>query len=285
MRAIFSGEAVSAFAQSYPQAMARMTHRLADHPLLSLEAMEDLARAMDPADLEHNAAIDLPMGIANADLPSNALSTVETIRTIERCGSWVLLKKVQQVPAYRALLDEALGEIAAQVAPRTGAMMRPDGYLFISSPRAITPLHFDPDYNILAQIRGSKTMTLFPAEDEEMAPQWFQEHYYGGGPRNLPWRAEFAARGVPHDLHPGDALYVPIHAPHWVKVHEDLSISLSLTWRSVWSHHHADAHRLNRRLRKLGLRPRPPRSYPAGNAAKSVAERALGRVEGALGRR
>jgi hypothetical protein len=27
----------------------------------------------------------------------------------------------------------------------------------------VTPFHFDPEHNILLQIRGRKTMTIFPA--------------------------------------------------------------------------------------------------------------------------
>jgi len=284
MSNLFPNAAVEAFGRAYPAQIARLTHSLVGHPLFTLEAIGELAAHMDPADLEHNAALDLPMGIANADIPSNALSVQETIHTIERNGSWVLLKKIQQLPAYREILDRALGELADPIVLRTGMALRPDAYLFISSPEAITPLHFDPDYNILAQLRGSKTMTLFPTDDPEMVPQQFQERYFGGGSRNLHWEERFGGRGRPFDLHPGDAIYVPILAPHHVKVHGDYSVSLSLTWRSVWSHHHADACRFNRRLRGLGLDPARPRLYPRDNRLKSVAERALLRADRALGR-
>jgi hypothetical protein len=77
---------------------------------------------------------------------------------------------------------------------------------------------------------------------------------------------------------------VPILAPHWVKTHGEVSVSLSLTWRSEWSFHQEDAHRFNSRLRRFGLDPAPPRHFPRGNLAKSVAQRALQRVERGLGR-
>ena len=67
------------------------------------------------------------------------------------------------------------------------------------------------------------------------------EQYFAGGPRNLPWRDEWAARGTPIHIEPGEAIYVPILAPHWVQTHGQISVSLSLTWRSEWSFHHADA--------------------------------------------
>jgi hypothetical protein len=275
----FPETAREALAAAYPQAPTRLTHSLADHPLLSLGALTRLAGRLRPETLEHNAATDLPLGIAYADTPRNGLTVQETIERIGECGSWVLLKYVEQDPAYARLMHDVLGQIEDIVRPRTGEMMRFEGYIFISSPRAVTPLHFDPEYNILFQARGSKTMTLFPTADPEIVAQEFFEAYFAGGPRNLPWRDEWNARATPLAIQPGEAIYVPILAPHWVQTHGEVSVSLSLTWRSEWSFHHADACRFNRRLRGIGLRPAPPRLYPANNRLKSYGQRALARVE------
>ena len=276
---VFPEEAVRSFREAYPSAGTQLTHRLAGHPLLEIDALARLAERIRPEDLEHNAATDLPLGISYADTPSNGLSVHDTIASIENCGSWVLLKQVQQDPAYRDLLHGVLAELKPEIELVTGEMLKLVAFIFISSPNAVTPLHFDPEYNILFQIRGTKTMTLFPAEDSEIVTQRFREQYYDGGPRNLPWREEFAPRGRPIHIMPGEGIYVPILAPHWVKTHGEVSVSLSLTWRSEWSFHQEDAHRLNSRLRRLGLKPSPPRFFPQGNLAKSVAQRALTKVE------
>lgn len=278
-QAVFPDAARAALAAAYPQSPTQLTHRIADHPLLSLDALADLAARLRPETLEHNAATDLPLGIAYADTPRNGLSVHETIRRIGECGSWVLLKYIEQDPAYAALMREVLGQIEDIVRPATGEMMRFEGYVFISSPRAVTPLHFDPEYNILFQARGSKTMTLFPTADPDIVSQEFFEAYFNGGSRNLPWRDEWRARARPIAIEPGEAIYVPILAPHWVQTHDEVSVSLSLTWRSEWSFHHADACRFNRRLRRIGLRPAAPRLYPADNRLKSYGHRALARVE------
>ena len=42
-------------------------------------------------------------------------------------------------------------------------MLTSQGFIFVSSPNSVTPYHFDPEHNILLQIRGSKVMTQFPA--------------------------------------------------------------------------------------------------------------------------
>lgn len=279
----FTNEALGTLAAAYPLAPTHLTHQIAGHPLLSLEALAALAHRMRPASIEHNAATDLPLGIANAETPYTGLDAHQTIEQIETCGSWVLLKTIDQDPAYADLMRDVLAAIGPVVLPRTGPMMRLEGFVFISSPRAVTPLHFDPEYNILFQARGSKTMTLFPIADPDIIGDPFFEQYFAGGPRNLPWKPEWEARGTPIAITPGEAIYVPILAPHWVKVHDEVSVSLSLTWRSEWSFHHADACRFNRRLRKLGLRPASPRLYPQGNRLKSYGQRALARAERLLG--
>lgn len=280
--AAFPQDALSTFESVYPLAPTQLTHGIADHPLLTLEALGALAARMRPDTLEHNAAVDLPLGISNAETPANGLSVHDTIARIGECGSWVLLKYIEQDPDYLALMHGVLDEIAPIVARRTGEMMRLEGFIFISSPRAVTPLHFDPEYNILLQARGSKTMTLFPTADPDIISQEFFEAYFAGGSRNLPWRDEWEARSRAISIVPGEAIYVPILAPHWVRTHDEVSISLSLTWRSEWSFHHADACRFNRRLRRIGLRPAPPRIYPADNRAKSYGQRALAKLEGRL---
>lgn len=284
-REVFDEEAVAGFRAAYPGKPRHLTHRLAGHPLLEISALAQLAERIRPEDLEHNAAVDLPLGISYDRTPKNGLSVHETIARIADCGSWVLLKQVQQDPAYRDLLHGVLSELRPEIEPVTGEMMKLVAFIFISSPGAVTPLHFDPEYNILFQIRGTKTMTVFPAEDAEIVTQQFRETYYNGGPRNLPWRDEWASRGRAIHISPGEGIYVPILAPHWVKTHGEVSVSLSLTWRSEWSFHQEDAHRFNSRLRRLGLNPSPPRFFPRGNVAKSVAQRALAKVERTLGAR
>jgi hypothetical protein len=281
---VFGEQALADFTAAYPVRPTHLVHGLAGHPLLSLEALLQLAGRMRPDTLEHNAAVGLKLGISNAETPQNGLSVAETIERIGECGSWVLLKYIEQDPLYAQLMRDVLAEIEPMVERKTGPMMRLEGFIFVSSPDAVTPLHFDPEYNILFQSRGSKTMTVFPQADPDIVSQEFFEAYFAGGPRNLPWQDEWAARGNPIDIAPGEAIFVPILAPHWVKVHGEVSISLSLTWRSEWSFHHADACRFNRRIRQWGMKPGKPVLWPRDNKLRSYSHRALARLDRALSR-
>jgi hypothetical protein len=55
---------------------------------------------------------------------------------------------------------------------------------------------------------------------------------------------------------PGEALFVPVMAPHFVRNGPAPSVSLSITWRSEWSFAEADARAFNGLLRRNGLNPR-----------------------------
>ncbi len=278
---IFPPETREAFAAAYPATPAKLTHNLLGHDLLAIEALVGLAEALPAHEIEHNPGA-LPIGIKPEDVPKASLSVSETIRKIGEAGSWVVLKRIEQVPAYRDFLHAILSQLKDIVEPRTGAMMQLEGFIFISSPGAVTPFHFDPEHNILLQIRGSKTMTVFPVEDEAMFSAKVHEDYHLGlHHRNLTWFDGYAAKGTPITIRAGEAIHVPVKAPHWVQNGDEPSISLSITWRSDWSYAEADARAFNHTLRKIGLRPASPGAFPARNRGKALAWRVMRRLRGA----
>lgn len=276
---IFTPDAKARFALGYPETPHVLSHGLLQHPLLDLESLAQLGEALPEKSLEYNRG-DLPIGIRPEDVPANGMTIGQTIRNIESANSWAVLKNIEQVPAYRDLLLALLAELEDVICVTTGAMLRPEGFIFVSSPGSMTPYHFDPEHNILLQLRGWKTMTVFPAGDPRFAPSEAHEAYHsGGGPRNLPWDESFAAHGVDFRLTPGEAIFVPVMAPHYVRNGDKPSISLSITWRSEWSFAETDAHAMNSVLRKFGFNPRPPKRYPVNNNAKSFTWRALRKLK------
>jgi Cupin-like domain len=277
-------EDTSIFETIYPETPGIITHGLAHHPMFTLDALVELAGRMQASDVEYNRG-DLPLGIAFDDVPANGLSVSETIRGIEENGSWMVLKFVEQDAAYRDLLADTLAELDVAIRAKTGVMLKQEAFIFISSPNSVTPLHFDPEHNILLQLRGTKAMTVFPADDEEIAPPDAHEHFYlGAGHRNLPWDDRYAPRGQRFDLAAGDGIYVPLMAPHWVQNGPDVSVSFSITWRSAFSYSEAEARGMNAILRRTGFNPASPKRYPARNLAKSTAFRAVRKAKHILGR-
>lgn len=272
MISIFDDQARARFAANYPETPHKLLHGLHDHALLTLDALARLGESLPASSVEYNRG-DLPTGVAPGSDIANGLSIGDTIRHVDSCRSWAVLKNIEQMPDYRDLLLSLLGELKPLIEAKTGAMMTPQGFIFVSSPDAVTPYHFDPEHNILLQLKGSKTMTQFPAGDPRFAPDETHEGYHTGGHRNLVWRNDLAVGGTPWTLVPGEAVFVPVMAPHHVKVGPDPSISLSITWRSDWSYAEADARAFNHLLRKAGIRPRAPGRYPAQNRLKAYAWR------------
>ncbi len=244
------------FARAYPERPFRVRHRLVGHPLSTVERILDLARRLPAELIEYNAG-DLPIGLDPARTPRTGLSVEETIRRIRECRSWMVLKLIERDPEYRALLEEVLEAplaLAARVTPEPGRL---EGYLFLSSPGSVTPFHVDNEHNFLLQVAGTKTVRVWRPDDREAVSEEQLERYHAGGHRNLPWRDELAARAATFELAPGDGLFIPITAPHWVQNGPEVSISLSVTYRSRYSDVQTAVHRLNGALRRLGLRPRP----------------------------
>lgn len=274
---VFSEAASAALADAYPERPVLLDHGLCDHALLRLDALAALAARIRPVDVEYNRG-DLPVGVRPEETPGNGLGIDETIRSIEQNGSWMVLKFVEQDPIYRAFLAETLAELEPLVRPITGAMLKQEAFVFISSPDAVTPFHFDPEHNILLQVRGRKVINVFPAGDERLVSGEAHEAFHNGGHRNLPWREAFAEQGAPFALEPGKAVYVPVKAPHWVRNGPEVSISFSITWRSEWSFREEYARRMNALLRKAGLRPASPKRYPRQNHLKSLGYRVIDRI-------
>lgn len=229
-------------------------HNLANHPLLDLNKLIELAGALPDSSVEYNAG-DLPVTQDPNSTPRNGLSIVDTVRRIEECRSWMVLKNVEQHSAYKKLLQDCLdqvGEITKSIAP---GMCQQQGFIFISSPNSVTPFHIDPENNFLLQIRGRKRVQMFSREDRQVITEKQIEGFFTGAHRNIPYLDSFADRGQWYDLQPGDGLHFPIAAPHWVKNDDAVSISFSITFQTNDSRDRQSLHRLNKKIRSLGLIP------------------------------
>jgi hypothetical protein len=270
---VFDAAAAKRFAAHYPEGPHIVTHSLTSHPLLEIEALAQLAEKLPITSVEYNRG-DLPIGVDGKPGP-NGLTIAETIRRIAEAESWAVLKNIEQVPAYEALLLGLLDEIRPEIEAATGAMLTPQGFIFVSSPGSVTPYHFDPEHNILLQIRGTKVMTQFPAGDTRFVPDAAHETYHSGGPRELKWDDSFLEHGTEFPLAPGEALFVPVMAPHFVKNGPAPSVSLSITWRSEWSYRESDARILNAILRERGFTPAAPGRWPQQNYAKAYTFRIM----------
>lgn len=251
-------------------------HRLAGHKLFSLERLVELASSVPAGQIEYNAG-DLPVGQDPARTPGNGLSVAETVRNIETCRSWLVIKRVERDPAYRAVLDACLDEVYATVGQRVPGMSDRQGFIFISSPGSVTPFHIDPEYNFLLQIRGTKTVHTFDGTDRAVMSTQSLEGFYSGAHRNLPFDEAIQAKAVTFTLRPGDGLHIPVTAPHWVRNGNAVSVSFSLTFRTPESDRRRMVHAANASLRRLGVTPSAYGASAWRDSAKVAAQRVVER--------
>jgi hypothetical protein len=245
-----------AFAAAFGRTAFLLRHRLAGHPLFSLERLVALSRALPADKVEYNAG-DVPLSLDPARTPRNGLSPEETIRRIRECRSWLVLKNVERDPAYRVLLERCLAEVNALRGRPAPRMRDRRGFIFVSSPGAVTPYHMDPEENFLLQIQGCKTMNVFDPADRSVLSEQEIERFFSGAHRNLVFRDEYRPTARAFALTPGLAVHVPQVAPHWVQNGPEVSISFSITFQTPASLRRERAHRMNARLRRLGVEPRP----------------------------
>ncbi len=282
MRA-FNPGSLEDFAERYPASPVTLRHELAGHPLFAMDRLMALARTLPRERIEYNLG-DLPIGQDPDKTPLNGLGAEDTLRCIEDNRSWMALKNVECDPDYAALLDACFEDLAPVASRRTGPLYRREGFIFISSPGSVTPFHMDPEHNILMQIRGAKTFRIFPDARGLVSDEQHEAFHRPGGHRNLPYKEDFDERAIAYRLFPGDALYAPVKAPHWVRVGPDVSISLSVTWRSEISDTEAALRRANGWLRAHGLAPPPPGAVPLHDRLASLSARAASRFPGRPGR-
>lgn len=273
---VFGDAARRDFDAAYPEAPRKFRHDLRNSPLLTLEAIAALAEALPEGSAHYNCG-NLSIG-GEGKRRSAAASIGEAIRHVETSGSWAVLKNLEQAPEYAALLGNMLTELSVLIEPRTGPVLQPEGWIFVSSPDSVTPFHFDPEHNILLQLQGEKEMTVFPAGDTRFAGDRAHEEFHATGAYELDWDETLRDHGTAYILAPGDALLVPVKAPHFVRNGPAPSISLSVTWRSKWSFDEADAREFNRFLRRQGIDPARPNSWPGNNRAKAFSWRILRRL-------
>jgi hypothetical protein len=245
-------------------------HNLVEHPLLKLDRIAELADSL-PADraefTDHLMPDVMPDGFEQDD----TVTAGDVVRGIETNGKWIVLKRVHTDPDYKRLTDWILDAIRSEKIDEEGGLIKGECYIIISSPNSNVASHFDPEYNMLWQIEGTKDVTVGHFKDSE-TENAEAERYYGGGHRNI---SDLPARANVHPLKPGVGVHIPAQAPHMITNGPTYSISLSTSFYTPVSAELVDTYAMNARLRKLGLSPKWPGERPTVDRVKSAAWKSM----------
>jgi hypothetical protein len=256
-------------------------HHLSDHPLFRLPRLADLARTLPPGIVEYNAG-KIPVSLPDwENTPYTGLSAEETVRRIEECGSWMVLKRAEAVPECLDVLNRCLDEIEPLSEPIEPGMCEREAAIFVTSPASVTPYHMDKEINFLLQIRGSKTISVFSASDRKVLSEVELEKHFTGSAihRNMVFFERYQERATVFELKAGYGIHIPTTDPHWIKNGDGVSVSFSNGFKTHASLRRGMIYNLNGRLRKMGLRPAPYGKGALRDTVKLQAVRALNRAQ------
>jgi hypothetical protein len=266
----------TAFRDVFARRSIAVRHALVDHPLFTMEAIAELADRLPPASVRRERG-DLPLVNRGGYVDVGEGPPSATILDVERNGFRISLRDIQQDPAYAELINRCLDEVQGIVDDREGGMRRRTGYLFITAPACNTPMHFDPEHSFLLQVRGVKHVSVAAFDDDGVRQRELNRYYDGD-------ECDFAAmQEVAEDfrLDPGVGVYLPSFVPHWVTTEAGVSISFSIPFYTQFSERAEFVNRINRRLRKLHLSPRPPGASQPVDRVKAAGFELWGRVRDA----
>src|SRR5450432_3753503 len=104
------------FAACFPHRSFEIEHHLCGLPQFELPRLVELAQRLPANEIEYfNGNVGVSQDPRTH--PSNGLSVAETVRRIEECGSWMVLKNVQFDTEYRRLMRDVLDEVYCSLDP------------------------------------------------------------------------------------------------------------------------------------------------------------------------
>ena len=253
-------------ADAFGHSACPVRHRVdTGHPLLTREALVARAAAWPDPLVEHHRA-DLPFLLPDGKRTRLPLPAADVVRGIDDNGCWVVLWSLENTPQYEAFLEECLAGVDP-LAAREGGRTTSGLNLLVSSPGAVVPVHFDMHHNFLLQVEGTKEVMIGSYRDPAVT-QRAVDRYYDERNNNARQLPDIVSTFV---LGPGDGLYIPPFAFHWVRGGPEASVGVSCGFRTRSTELTNRVHRINARLRRAGLHPAPPGRSALRDRAKVTA--------------
>lgn len=277
------GGAAVSFAPCRRRESFAFDHVLFRHPAFRLDALAALAaRRPDTPAFAYWSCGDVRVRDPWAQGTQGKPSLPNTLAGIDDNDSLVILKQVERDAVFGPLLQEILGALADRAGPWFwDERLVGRATFLIASPRRITSYHLDGDTNFLFQLRGHKTLHVFDPRDRQVLSAQELENFFAGDLSAARYRADMQARALRYDLCPGGAVHIPVTAPHWAQNHGQVSIALSVNFDLRSNLRLAQVHRVNRRLRRLGLAPAAPEVSALRDSCKVMAGSAARGLRGA----
>jgi hypothetical protein len=201
-------------------------------------------------------------------VPPRKLTIEEAFDAIESAGAWMIFRRVHLDPDYDDILNECMRDVKILSGRRIDEDRKSqEAMIFVTSPKRVTSYHIDRECNFLMQVKGRKTINVFPRDvtpEEELETFWSRDNNAGV------YKPELQHRAYVFPMEPGKGVHIPVNCPHWLQNGDNVSISLSISYQYKDSNRKY-VYQANYYLRKLGLHPSPPGRYPLLDHSKNLA--------------
>jgi hypothetical protein len=265
-------EAYSAWdwdAADFDRAFGRETlpfsHQLSGLPGFTSDAVIDVAgRVPEKWGRPHSGDMPLvlPERVRGIDL-----TQAEVAQTIGESRNRLIIYSLERIEPYRTLMRHTRERLGRAVGNREGGLCGISLGVLLASPGAVVQSHYDRHHNLLIQLEGTKEITV-GSFGSGTADQRVIEQARGNTHDNL---TELPPQTRTFRLGPGDGLYIPAYAFHWVHGGSGVSVALSYGFSTPGTQRAPLVYWCNANLRRLGLRPRPPGQSEPLDRAKAYA--------------
>jgi hypothetical protein len=243
----------------------KIRNSLAGHPLFEDSRLKRLLRTL-PRDQVEIRDVRLLGADDGAYQRGELLKRADPVDTFERLAekpAWMLLHESWiHYREYAELIAQYIRDLSETIVGVEGNISDLGCWLFLSSGKSVVHFHADPDHSFLNQIRGSKTVFVYPAR---ILPELTVERLvYTGNQGVVTYKPEYeAALFPPISLAPNETVFLPLFAPHRVINDGEISVSMNVGFHTRESRGRRNVHLVNLEMRSLGLRPAPFNRRPA----------------------
>ncbi len=240
-------------------------HPLAGHAAFSTEALIRLCETVPRAWISNRRA-DRDIVSPHGGPGTDDRPPVDVIRDLANAHNWLIVHHLEHVAPYTALLDKTVDAVTHAIDRREGKLLDRGAVAFAASPRAVVPVHIDRHHNFLLQITGTKEFVVGHFDTPAVQARELARAF---GP-NASSSHHVPTQQTVFRLGPGDGVYIPANAFHWVRGGSETSVAFSCAFRTERTETAELANEFDAALRRLGLPLRTPRGATLDGLKASV---------------
>lgn len=273
-------------------------HSLVDHEAFELENLARLitelpekqvlfSKLLDKDDIGSDFFHDPKSGRYQ-----NAGSLEAAIKSMETSESFITAINPHRHPLFEGLFNTIMKEVEELLrVEEKNIPLKKDmhSWLFIASPNSITPYHYDPSSNFLFQIKGEKTVKVFPPRHEKiLSPEAYEDILTVGPPKDTGYKDELDHLGQEFHINAGESLHIPFTAGHYVQNGgSEVSITYSIFFQTNETSRWFNVAYFNKIfrpiLKKFGLEVKPIAKSRSSEKFKVFSMRIINKFQRTLG--